>query len=205
MAPEVTGTPSAQSGRKVVAHITVSMDGRTAGPQGDLGWLIEHAIYDQTRAHFEGVWRGADSVLLGRINYEGFHGYWPLVAANPDSYPRDRDMAQWLDDVEKVVFSRTLTSVDWPNSRLADREPADEIRELKAAEGRDILVLTSSSLIRELLDAQLVDELHLTVLPVILGDGPRLLIDGMAGSRWELARTAVLAYGAVWLTWTRSA
>lgn len=142
MTSEITGTLSAPVGRKV-AHVTVSMDGRTAGPRGDLGWLIEHAIDDQTRAHFEGVWRGVDSVLLGRVNYEGVHGFWPAVATNPDSNPRDRDMAQWLDSVEKVVFSRTLTDVTWGNARLATRELEEEVRALTAAEGRDMLVLTS--------------------------------------------------------------
>lgn len=153
--------PTMRPPRRVIASVNVSINGHTAGPGGDLSWLIEHAIDEQTSSYFEGVWRGADTVLLGRVNYDGFHGYWPAVATSPDSIPRDRDMAQWLDGVEKVVFSRTLQSVEWSNARLAERDLEDEVRALKASDGRDILVLTSTSIIRALLDAQLVDELHL--------------------------------------------
>jgi dihydrofolate reductase len=78
-------------------------------------------------SHFAGVWRGADTVLLGRNNYEGFFGYWSAVAADPASAPRDRDMAQWLDDEEKVVFSRTLTEAPWQNSRIS-RDLEGEVR-----------------------------------------------------------------------------
>lgn len=63
------------SDRKVIANVTVSMDGFTADPDGGMGWLVETALHEQTRAYMEGLYRGASTVLLGRNNYEGFHGF----------------------------------------------------------------------------------------------------------------------------------
>lgn len=110
---------------------------------------------------------------------------------DPDAADRDRDFATWLDDVEKVVFSRTLASADWPNARIAsDLEAA--VRELKSAPGRDILVLSSASIIRALMEHDLLDELHVAVLPAVLGSGRRLFPDGVPPSRWQLAGTTTL-------------
>ena len=102
-------------------------------------------------------WRawGASTALIGRTNYEGFHGYWPAVARDHESSPRGRNLGVWLDEVEKVVFCRTLTEAEWSNARIADREPRRRGAALKAAEGRDILIVNSASIIRALLDADL--------------------------------------------------
>ena len=94
--------------RKVLAWITLSMDGYAAGPGNDMSWLVEHVVHEQMMAHDEGIWRGVSTAVMGRTNYEGFFGYWPPVAKDPASTPRNRDLAIWLDTVEKVVFSRTM-------------------------------------------------------------------------------------------------
>ena len=78
-----------------------------------------------------------------------------------------------------MVFSRTLTEAEWSNARIADREPADEVAALKAAEGRDILIVNSASIIRALLDADLVDEMRLILVPVVVGGGLRIFADGL--------------------------
>jgi len=189
-------TPGPQ--RKVIANIAVSIDGFTAaGPEdgmGGMGWLLEHALHEQSRTQFEGVYRGASTALLGRTNYEGFLGYWPAVAKDPAAHERDRDFATWLDVVEKVVFSRTMTSADWQNARVA-KDLEAEVRALRAAPGRDILVLSSGSIIRALMEHELLDELHMAVLPAVLGSGLRLFPEGMSPSRWQLAGTTTFPTG----------
>jgi dihydrofolate reductase len=182
--------------RTVIAQANVTMDGMTAGPEGDLSWLIEHAVTPQMAAYAEGIWRGATTAVMGRTNYEGFQGYWPNVAADPNAASRDRALAEWMDSVEKVVFSRTLEQATWQNSRLA-REVEPETRALKEAEGGDILVLNSASIIQELLRADLLDELRLNVLPAIVGGGLRLLDEGLPRSDWELVGALTLQSGGV--------
>ena len=112
-------------------------------------WTFEHAVTPQMSAYAEGIWRGATTAVMGRTNYEGFDGYWPPVASDPQAAPRDRALASWLDEVEKVVFSRTLEEAPWRNSRVA-RDVEAETRALKASPGRDILVLNSASIIQAL-------------------------------------------------------
>jgi hypothetical protein len=93
------------STRKVVANIVLSLDGRTTGPAGpfDMGWIVPHAITDAAR---DGLLRITDgtTAVLGRNNYQGFGSWWPAVAEDGSADPRDRRFAQWLDEVEKVVF-----------------------------------------------------------------------------------------------------
>ena len=189
--------------RTLIAQANVTMDGMTAGPDGDLSWLIEHASSAQMSAYAEGIWRGASTALMGRTNYEGFAGYWPPVAANPETPPRERDLAIWLDTVEKVVFSRTLEQATWQNSRVA-RDVEAETRALKAAPGRDILVLNSASIIQALLRADLVDELRLNVLPAAVGGGLRLLAEGLPRTDWQLVGALTLETGAVGLHYRRA-
>ena len=188
--------------RTVIAQANMTIDGMLAGPEGDLSWLIPHAVHPQLSAYTEGIWRGADTILLGRTNYEGFQGYWPPVAADPAAPPRDRALATWLDTAEKVVFSRTLDEATWQNARVA-RDVEVETRALKQAEGRDIIVLSSGSIIQALLQADLVDELRLNVLPAIVGGGLRLFDEGLPRSDWELVGALTLEPGGVALHYRR--
>ncbi|MFD9739019.1 dihydrofolate reductase family protein [Umezawaea sp. NPDC059074] len=191
-------------GRKLIANVTLSIDGFSAGPGGDMSWLVEHSVHDQMTTYFAGVWSGADTVLLGRNNYEGFHGFWPSVAADPNGAGRAHDMAVWLDRVEKVVFSTTLTDAPWQNSRVVKEDLEGEVRQLKALPGRDIIVLSSASVIRALLKADLVDELRVHLTPAILGEGLRFFGDGIPASAWVLDGANTMATGSVSLTYRRS-
>ncbi|MFC4494386.1 dihydrofolate reductase family protein [Streptomyces ovatisporus] len=191
--------------RRIVAWASVSMDGFTSGPDGPEHdtWLYEHASQEQTGAYFEGIWRGADTALLGRTNYEGFFSVWPSITRDPATDARTRDLGKWLDTVEKVVFSRTLKKADWHNARIAQDLEA-EVTALRDAPGRDVLVLNSASIIQALLRADLVDDLRFAVVPVLLGGGLRLFPEGLPASRWSLAETTALKHGAVGLHYRRA-
>ncbi len=139
--------------------------------------MHEHALRPQSAAYYEGIWRGADTALLGRVNYEGFHSVWPATTRDPATDPRTRDLGRWLDAVEKVVISRTLQDAPWSNSRIA-RDLADEVKALNAAPGRDILALNSASVIGALLGMDLVDDLRFFVVPTLVGGGLRLFPEG---------------------------
>jgi dihydrofolate reductase len=93
--------------------------------------------------------------------------------------PRTRDLGRRLDATEKVVVSRTLTDAPWENSRIA-RDLAAEVERLRRAPGRDVLVINSASVIGGLLRLDLVDDLHLALVPVLVGGGLRLFPDGVA-------------------------
>jgi dihydrofolate reductase len=191
------------NGRTVIASVTISLDGCSAGPHDDMTGMTEHAGAPETMSWFTGVYRNVSTALMGRTNYEGFHGYWPPVARDPETSPRGRDLAIWLDEVEKVVFSHTLTEAEWSNARIARREPAEEVAALKREEGRDIMVVNSASIIHALLRADLVDELRLMVVPLVWGSGLRIFPDGIPRTEWDLASSANLPGGTLGLQYLR--
>ncbi len=191
--------------RSVVAYVSTSIDGCTGGPDGTAHdhWLYEHAGTTGSSMAHEPVWRRSDTAIVGRTNYEGFASVWPGIETDPATDPDTRALAHWLNTVEKVAFSRTITEPVWANSRIATDVGAT-VRELKAAPGRDILVLNSASIIQELLRLDLLDDLYVAIVPVMLGGGVRLLPDGLPASRWTLAGTVVMEHGAVALHWRRA-
>ena len=158
--------------------VGMSLDGFTSGVNEQLDWLVPHATRPEGQAIFERLRQRCDTVLLGRVNYEGFFGYWPQVKDDPKASPSDVAISRWLDEVPKVVFSRTLREVKWKNARLAKASAADEVAALKRAPGKDIMIQNSTRLAQSLLGAGLVDELHLVVAPVALGAG-RALFAGL--------------------------
>jgi len=191
--------------RKVTANITLSLDGRVNGAGGDydMSWIVPHAITEAARDHMIRVTSPATTILLGRKNYEGFGGFWPAVADDENAAPQDRAVSKWMNETEKVVFSTTLTEVPWQNSRIVDADPADVVKQLRAEEGGDIIVLASASVIRALLAADEVDELSITLAPELVGAGARLFEDGLPGSSWRLADSTPTESGAVCLLFDR--
>ena len=191
--------------RTVVGNISLSLDGRVAGPGGDydMTWIVPHALTGGARDHMVQVTGTATTALLGRKNYQGFASFWPAVAEDEEADPRDRSFARWLNEVEKIVFSRTLREAGWRNSRIATAGPAATVRQLRDQPGGDIVVLASSSIIRGLLEAGELDRLSITLCPELPGGGTRLFGDGPAGSSWSLAGVNSTESGAVCLLYDR--
>ena len=191
--------------RKVTANIMLSLDGRVNGVGGDydMSWIVPHAITEASRDHMIRVTSPATTALLGRKNFEGFGGFWPAVADDENASPQDRAFSRWLNEVDKVVFSTTLTEPAWQNSRFVDSDPADVVKQLRAEDGGDIIVLASASVIRALLAADEVDQLSITLAPELVGGGARLFEDGLPGSSWRLADSTPTESGAVCLLFDR--
>jgi dihydrofolate reductase len=203
----MTSTNPTDGSRMVVANISLSLDGRVHGTGGDhdMGWIVPHAVSDGSRDHMVRVTSPATTALLGRKNYEGFSQYWPSVAADEEADPRDRAFSRWLNDVEKVVFSTTLTETDWENARLTSTSPAEVVAELRTRPGGDIVVLASGSVIRSLLDADAVDRLSITLCPETIGGGARLFDDEVtANGSWRLVDQTVTGSGAICLLYDRA-
>ena len=192
--------------RIVIANFSLSLDGRVSGPGGeyDMGWIVPHAVTGAARDNMINVTGPATTVLLGRKNYEGFGGFWPSVADNPEADPRDRAFSKWLNSVEKIVFSSTLKDAAWENSSIVNAEPAAVVEDLKRQPGGDIIVLASSSLIKRLLQADALDRLSITLCPEIAGGGARLFEDGLPPSSWTLRQSTVTESGALCLLYDRA-
>ena len=183
--------------RRIIAWCSVSIDGYSSGPKGPAHdtWLYQHSFNPSMAEHYEGIWRGCSSILLGRNNYLGFHGVWPGITRDPVTDPRTRSLGQWLDSVDKAVVSTTLEETPWANTRIFP-DPRSAVDTLRGETGGDVLVTNSATLIQSLLREDLVDDLRLAVVPVMLGGGIRLLPEDAAGT-WSLVSTTVLPHGAI--------
>ncbi|MDV3221288.1 dihydrofolate reductase family protein [Intrasporangium sp.] len=190
--------------RRVVTNMSLSLDGHYAGADpADMSWVMPYAVTDVARDHLTSLWEPASTALLGRVNAEGFLAFWPTVIDMEGADPRDVGFAKWLVAADKAVLSRTLDEPPWERTTVVDRPTADVVADLKAAPGGDILVLSSASVIKALLAADLVDRLSLTIFPVFLGRGPRLFDDGLPSGQWHLAQETAGEHGTVVLVYDR--
>ena len=191
--------------RRVVANISLSLDGRVNGAGGDfdMSWIVPHAITEAARDHMVRVTSPATTAVMGRKNFEGFGGFWPAVADDENASPQDRAFSSWLNAVDKVVFSSTLTESPWANSRIVNGDVADEIRTLRKEDGGDIIVLASSSVIQALLAADELDRLSITLCPTVAGGGARLFDDGRPSTDWSLTDVSTTESGAICLLYDR--
>ncbi|MFG2405551.1 dihydrofolate reductase family protein [Streptomyces brevispora] len=191
--------------RRIVTNMSLSLDGHYAAPDDplDMGWVMPYAVTDVARDHMAGIREPATTVLLGRVNAEGFLGFWPTVIEMEGADPRDVGFAKWLVDTDKVVLSSTLEEAPWERTTIVHKPTAEVAEELRTTEGGDILVLSSGSVIKALLAADKVDRLALTIFPVFLGGGPRLFDDGLPAGQWTLVSQAAGEHGTLALVYDR--
>ena len=128
------------------------------------------------------------TLLFGRATYEGMASDW-TAATGP--------IADFMNDVPKVVFSRTLDAATWKNARLVRRDAADEVAELKRGEGKDLFVFGSAKLCDSLMRRGLFDELRICLAPVVLGTGVPLFKPGSPRQNLTLLQARPLAPGGV--------
>jgi len=184
---------------KLTTTTFVSVDGVMQGPGGPEedrsggfergGWLVPH-FDDETGQFMDEVFRRVDAFLLGRRTYEIFAGSWGKMA-DPGANP----VAVGLNTLPKYVASTTLTDPEWANTTVLSDDVASAVRELKAQPGRELQVHGSGTLVRWLLDNELVDELNLVVFPVIVGEGTRLFPDKGLDTALELVESRTTPRG----------
>ncbi len=145
----------------------MSLDGYIAGPNGEGDWLTAgEEVWKHMFNHLEDV----DTVVVGRNMYPEYADYWRSVLTDPNADPNERKYAQWAERTPHIVFSKTLQSADWANTRIA-REPSTEVASLKQQPGKHMVVWGAGEFASALLRMGLVDELRITVAPVLLGGG----------------------------------
>ena len=129
---------SRHGGRRVVANIALSLDGHYAAPDNpvDMSWVVPYAVTDVARDHLTRLWEPATTGVMGRVNAEGFLGFWPTVIDMEGADPRDVGFAKWLVDADKVVFSSSLDEAPWERTTIVDRPAAEAIARAQGDRGR---------------------------------------------------------------------
>jgi dihydrofolate reductase len=154
--------------RRIIFQMMVSLDGFFEGLDRDISW---HTVDEEFNAYAVELLDSVDLLLFGRVTYELMAGYWPL----PETVKNDPLVAARMNNLNKIVFSKTLRSADWQNTRLVRSNVGEELRRLKEAAGKDIAIFGSSNFALTVLRLGLIDEYRIIVSPTVLGKGDSLL------------------------------
>lgn len=187
--------------RKLVTSTFLTLDGVMQAPGGpgeddsggftSGGWSVNY-FDDRVGQAMDEIFAKKPDLLLGRKTYDIFAAYWPQ-ATEPGS--------ENLNDAKKYVVSRTLARVDWINSTLIKGDAVQEIIKLKESDGPELQVHGSSNLIQTLLKHDLVDEMHILIFPVTVGNGKRLFGAGTNPSAFQLVKSQIAGTGVIITTY----
>ena len=180
--------------RKLIAAINMTLDG-----------FCDHTEMnadDELHEHYSDLLRNAGVLIYGRTTYQLMESYWPAVVKDPTGNKSTDDFAVLIDNIPKIVYSRTLKNVDWKNTTLKNEIIKEEILELKQQAGKDIFA-GSPGLIVALAQLDLIDEYQLAVQPIILGSGLPLFKNISDRIDLKLLKTKIFASGIVDLYYER--
>jgi dihydrofolate reductase len=178
--------------RKVVLFVDTSLDGFMGGPDAEMDWMVQDDEVD--KEFTTGLRESVDTILTGRVAYQSFEGFWPAAATDPSSPPDLAELATWMLDTPKVVFSTTLDKVEMENTRLATAGIAEEVAKLRQEPGKDMVVFGGASTVQEFIKLGLVDEYRMKVHPVAIGGGLPVFKDrvGLTLTKSKAYRSGVL-------------
>jgi dihydrofolate reductase len=158
--------------RKLLVFNMVSLDGFFVDRKGDMSWA--HKNDAEWNAFVNENASGNGVLVFGRITYELMASYWPTPMALQNSPV----VAKGMNDMPKIVFSRTLVNASWSNTKLVKGDLAAEMRKLKKEPGPDMVILGSGSIVSQLAQQNLIDEYQIALSPIVLGNG-RTMFEGV--------------------------
>jgi dihydrofolate reductase len=176
--------------RKLIAAINMTLDG-----------FCDHTAMisnEEILQHYNELLSNTGILIYGRITYQLMESYWPSLVKNPTGNKPWDEFAVLIDNISKIVFSRTLKNVYWKNTKLKKEVIKEEVLELKQQAGKNILV-GSPSLIVALTQLDLIDEYQLSVQPIVLGRGLALFKNIKDRVNLKLLKTKTFGCGAVTL------
>jgi len=187
--------------RKVVLQEFVSIDGLIAGPNDSVDFIPASTQGDPSFGREQVALMDAlDTLLLGRVTYGMFAGFWPNVTEGSE-----KEFADKFNAVPKVVFSKTLKRAPWgtwKDGRIVRGSAGDEVARLKQQSGKDILISGSISIAQSLIAESMVDEYRVVLCPVVLGSGRPLFREGARSIPMKLLTATALDLGAVSLIYS---
>jgi dihydrofolate reductase len=181
--------------RKLMVFNSMSVDGFIADTKGDMSWAHKQ---DEEWNSFMARNASGDGVLVfGRKTYEMMAGYWPTPMAAQNS-PL---VAKRMNELQKIVFSRTMEKASWQNTTLLKGDLVEDVRRLKQEAGASLVILGSASIVAQLSDARLIDEYQIAVASIALGGGKSMFAGIGEKLALKLVSTRSFQNGNVFLTY----
>jgi dihydrofolate reductase len=164
--------------RRVVVFNQLSLDGYFVDAKGDMSWAHNAKPDRDWDGFVASNAQGGGLLVFGRITYELMANYWPT----PMAAKNNPIVAKRMNELPKLVFSRTMKRADWENTRLVNEGLEAEIRRLKAEAGPDLVIMGSGSLVSRLTQEGLIDEYQFVLIPLVLGAG-RTMFEGVTDKK----------------------
>ena len=158
--------------RRLIVFNSITLDGYFTGKDGDMSW--SHKQDPEWNAFVADNAKGGGELLFGRTTYDMMKSFWPTPQAMKDA----PILAERMNNLPKVVFSRTLDKASWNNTRLVKGDIAAEVRKMKQESGPGMVIMGSGSIISQLAQEGLIDELQMVINPIALGSG-KTMFEGM--------------------------
>ena len=176
---------------KLVVYNSMSLDGYFTNANGDMSWA--HKRDPEWQAFVTENASSGGQLLFGRVTYDLMASFWPTpLAAQSNPVVVDR-----MNNLQKYVFSTTLDTASWNNTRLFKGDLTAEVRKLKQEPGPNIVIMGSGSVVAQLADAGLIDEYQIVLNPLVVGSG-RTLFEGVKRKLpMKLARSRAFGNGNV--------
>lgn len=184
--------------RKIIAMEFYSLDGLMSDPEDTQDWVIDNFSADMGE-HIDAVFAASDTLILGATTYRIMASYWPTADTNPDAFEGDAAFASTINSMKKIVFSKAPLTPEWDNAEFVSEIDAGDIKRRKDAPGKNMLIQGSASVVQQLTNLGLIDEYHLLLHPVILGEGKPLFRGVEERHRLSLAGTKTFENGVVLL------
>ena len=173
--------------RKIIVFNQVTLDGYFVDMNGDMSWA--HKNDAEWNAFVADNAKGDATLLFGRITYELMAGFWPT----PYAIENMPTVAEGMNNLPKVVFSRTLDKASWNNTKLVKGDLGAEVRKMKQEPGPNMVIMGSGSIVSQLAQEGLIDEYEIALNPIVLGEG-RTLFEGVK-EKLSLKLTKTRAFG----------
>jgi len=179
--------------RYLIVSNLMSLDGFFESSSKKLDWFVPD---EEFLEYSKDLLRSVGTIIFGRVTYQHMAGYWPTAAKD--------EIAEKMNNLPKIVFSRTLDKAEWNNSRLVKNDAAEEISKLKKQPGKDMVILGSATLASSLLPLGLIDEYRVILDPVLIGRGNPLFKGIKQKLKLRLQKTKLLSSGVIVLYYQKA-
>jgi dihydrofolate reductase len=171
----------------------ITLDGYFTGPNGDLSWAKQHPQDPEFMAWTAANAKGGGVLLFGRVTYDMMVSFWPT----PQAIQMMPEVAKQMNELPKVVFSRSMKQAEWNNTRVVSGDIVSEIRKLKQGPGPDMVIMGSGTIVTRLAAEKVIDRYQLVIFPIVLGKG-RTMFEGVSRKlTMRLTNTRSFANGVV--------
>ena len=183
----------------------MSLDGYISGPAGELDWEIK----DEAEGKFviPEIMESCNTILLGRVLFQGFEQAWPVVIGDTNSSRELVDFGSWIENTPKIILSKNSHTVTWKKSDFVTvksyEDIVKEITKLKQASGKDLVLFGGVSIAQTFVRLNLIDEFWIKLQPVVLGGGKPLFKDLSARQNLKLLESKSFSSGVTFLKYQK--